>query len=118
MAYSFTWGMREKRAGRSKVQTGSRRLSQRRNGCAPSGRRRHVEREIAAQLGQRLPGAAMVDEDAAHLFPQMAMAELVVDQHVALLGMVALVARHRRDDPGAGKIFRRPAHLLIGRPIA
>src|SRR5688572_19401155 len=55
---------------------------------------RHLDREIVGELDQGRAGVAVVDEHAADLLPEMAVPQLVVDQHVALLGMVALVAGH------------------------
>src|SRR5687767_13136839 len=69
----------------------------------------HFDRKIERELGERVLGTPVVDEGPTHLLPQMAVLELVVDQYVAFLRMVALVARHGGDDPGAGKVSGGPA---------
>ena len=59
----------------------------------------------------------MVDEQATGFFPPLAVPELVVDQYVTSLGMVALVARHAGDDSRSREMLGGPAHLLARGPV-
>jgi hypothetical protein len=74
--------------------------------------------ENSAEASEALLSAFVMDKDAVNLFPQMAMPLLVIDEDVAGLGMVALVAGHSCDDRRVWEVLSRPADLLISSPVA
>lgn len=49
-----------------------------------------------------------MDENATRILPEMRMFQLVVDEDVALLRMIAFIDRHHRQYLGAGKMLGRP----------
>ena len=59
-----------------------------------------------------------VNEHAAGILPKMPVVFAIIDQHVARLHMLVLLARHRGDDRHSREMLGGPALLLLGRPLA
>ena len=77
----------------------------------------HVDSQFG-ELSDSLSRGLMMDEKPARAFPEVCVPELVIDQNVADVAMLALVDRHDCKNARAWKVLSRPPDLLRSGPAS